>query len=261
MTAPDMSVRTNEGRFYRRPGSQLLVPSITNVIGMKNKPGIPYWGYKQIGMFVADNLSAINLLDGDKPAIIDLVKGAPHRATDKSSNRGDLVHDWIAQRIHSNGESPTFEDIAASGDKGAIGMWEAFLRVEETYKIRWLFAETTIWSDKYEYAGTIDWMAEVLGAVTLGDTKTGNNIYPEVAMQVAAAAEADYAFDDNGNKFQLPTPERFAALHLRPTFGRLHPLENIEEAFKAFLGLRAVFQWDTEFAEQTVRYSPKIEVR
>jgi hypothetical protein len=258
-----MSVRTNEGRFYRRPGSDILVPSITNVIGMKAKPGIAYWGYRKIGEFVADNLTAINLLGEDRTAIIDLVRGAPARATDKSSNRGDLVHGWIDLRVRTNGEHPTDAEITeeAQGDKGAIGMWRAFLAVERAYEIKWLHSETTIWSDEYQYAGTIDWMAEVMGILTLGDTKTGNNVYPEVAMQVAAAAHADYAFDDDGHKFKLPVPERFAALHLRPTFGRLHPLENIDEAFASFLGLRATFEWDTEVAEQTIRYSPKIEVR
>ena len=121
MTAPDMSVRTDAGRFYHKPGDSRLVPSITNVLGMKAKPGIAYWGYKQCGLYVASELDALVALK-DRDAIVDMVKSAPRRATDKSSNRGDLVHGWIDTRVRSNGAHPTDAEVeeAAAGDKGAI---------------------------------------------------------------------------------------------------------------------------------------------
>jgi hypothetical protein len=259
MTAPDMSVHTDGGRFYHKPGDTRLVPSITNIINMKAKPGIAYWGYRKCGEFVADHFDAVENLRHERGAIIDLVRGAPHRSTEKSSNRGDLVHGWIDQRVRSGGAHPTTQEVEDSGDGGAIGMWRHFLALEEAYKIEWLHSETTIWSDEHEYAGTIDWMANVLDVLTLGDTKTGNNIYPEVGMQVAAAHFADYAFDDNGAQFTLPTAKRFAALHLRPQGARLNPLENMEANFAAFLGLRAIFEWDQNISSQVVRYSPKIQ--
>lgn len=259
MTAPDMSVHTDSGRMYHKPGSSKLVPSITNVLGMKAKPGIAYWGYRKIGEFVADNFTAVELLRGERGAIIDLLRTAPNRSTDKSSNRGDLVHGWIDQRVRSEGAHPTSQEVEESGDSGAIGMWRHFLALEEAYKIEWLHSETTIWSDQHEYAGTIDWMARVLGVLTLGDTKTGNNVYPEVGMQIAAAHHADFAFDDNGSQFKLPEAERFAALHLRPQGARLNPLTNMDANFAGFLGLRAIFEWDQNISGSVIGYSPKIQ--
>lgn len=261
MTAPDMSVTTDSGRFYHKPGSQHLVPSITNVINKLAKPGIAYWGYKQCGLYVAEELDALMALK-DRSAIVDLVKNAPRRSTDKSSNRGDTVHDWIDRRVRTGGKEPTDEQISAHEDASARNMWRHFLALEEAYKIEWVLSETTVWSDQYGgYAGTIDWMAKVLGFMTLGDTKTGNNIYPSVGMQLAAAFYADYAFDDNGNQFELPKAERFAALHLRPQGARLNPIENMEENFKSFVGLRAAFEWEENIADKVIKYSPKIQAK
>lgn len=259
MTAPDMSVHTDNGRFYRRPGDHTLVPSITNVINMKHKGGIAPWGYRKEAEFVADNLEVINALGGDRGAIIDLVRNVPYRVTDKSSNRGDLVHGWIDKRVRSKGAHPTADEVLAAGDTGAAAMWRHFLALEEAYEVEWLFSETTVWSDTHGYAGTIDWMANVMGHLTLGDTKTGNNIYPEVGLQLAAAHYADYAFDDDGHKFHLPEAERFAALHLRPQGARLYPISKIEESFAGFLGLRAIFEWNVQHAADVVQYSPKIQ--
>jgi hypothetical protein len=261
MTAPDMSVRTDHGRFYHRPGDHKLVPSITNIIGMKDKPGIPYWGYKQCGLFVAENWRMIAELGAKDPsAVVDLVKGAPHRSTEKSSNTGDLVHGWIDTRVRSQGTHPTTAEVAESGDRTAIHMWEHFLAIEIAYKIEWVYSETTVWSDQAGgYAGTIDWMAKVFGELTLGDTKTGKSVYPEVGMQVAAAHYADVAFDDNGVEFKLPKAKRFAVLHLRPQGARMNPLENMEANFAGFLGLRAIFEWDQNISGEVIKYAPKIQ--
>jgi hypothetical protein len=260
MTAPDLSKQTDHGRFYVHPRNRKAVPSITNVIGMKAKPGIAYWGYKQCGIFVSENWEMVTeLARKDPSAVVDLVKGAPNRSTSKSGDRGDLVHEWIERRIHSQGKEPTTEEIEQNPDRTARSMWASFLRVEARYEPEWLLAETTVWSDQHDYAGTIDWVARIGGKVTMGDTKTGNNVYPEVGLQVAAGANADYGIDQDGRPFVLPEIERFAVLHIRPRYARLSPLDNMEENFKAFLGLRAIFEWDTIHAENVIGYAPKIE--
>lgn len=260
MTAPDLSRSTSHGRFYIHPHSHKAVPSITNVIGMKDKPGIAYWGYKQCGLFVAENLDTINALaEKDKPAVVDLVKGAPNRSTAGSSDRGDLVHLWIERRIKSGGVEPTTEEVEQNPDSSARQMWVSFLRIEARYKPEWLLSETTVWSDKYGYAGTTDWVARIGGAITLGDTKTGNNVYPEVGLQVSAAAYADYGINEDGKPFELPKFERFAVLHIRPRYARLSPLANMEENFRGFLGLRDIFEWQVEHSENVIQYAPKIE--
>jgi hypothetical protein len=88
---------------------------------------------------------------------------------------------------------------------------------------------------------------------------TGNGVYPEVGLQVAAGANADYALDGDGNEYQLPQPEKYAVLHVRPTFTRMSPLNGIPGCFRAFLALRAVFDWQTTESEQVLSYAPQIK--
>lgn len=274
MTAPDLAVSSADGRYYVHPGKptgRRRVPSITNITGMKDKGGIAKWGYRKCGEFVRDNLDAINSLK-DGTAIVDLVRESPWRSTADSSHVGDVVHDWIDR--HIKGEKipqeefdkpyvvfrDTQEFLTPKGAANARGMWRSFLALEDRYKIEWLMAEITVWSEKHEYAGTMDWIARIGGALTIGDNKTGNNVYKEVAMQLAAGAFADYAFDGQGNQIAIPKAERFAVAHLRPRYGRLVPVVHLEEAFKSFLGLREVFEWDTTFAnEDVLLVAPKIE--
>lgn len=274
MTDPALSVQSQSGRFYVHPGNPTgsrRVPSITNICGVKDKGGIAKWGYRKCGEFVRDNLDAINALN-DGVAIVDLVRESPWRSTADSSHVGDVVHDWADRHIKGEAIPPeelakpfvifrdTQEFLTSKGAANARGMWRSFLALEARYKIEWVASEVTVWSEKHEYAGTMDWIARIGGALTVGDNKTGNNVYKEVAMQLAAGAFADYAFDGQGNQIAIPKAERFAVAHLRPRYGRLVPVVHLEEAYKSFLGLRECFEWDNTFAnEDVLLVAPKIE--
>jgi hypothetical protein len=58
----------------------------------------------------------------------------------------------------------------------------------------------------------------------------------------------------------LPHFDRFGILHIRPRGCRLIPVDHIDAAFVAFLGLRACFDWQVNYQDQTLRYAPKLEV-
>src|ERR1039458_6749587 len=88
-----LAVSTSNGRFYQHPGSGKQVPSITNVIGMKDKPALKWWASKMAATFAAQNIDTLaKLKEAER---IDLIKGAPFRKTGDSSNVGNKVHDWI----------------------------------------------------------------------------------------------------------------------------------------------------------------------
>ena len=261
LTAPVLAISTPKGRFYQHPRSKKQVPSITNIIGMKDKPALKWWAAKMAATFAAQNINVIGQLKTEQERI-DLIKGAPFRSTDNSSKVGDTVHDWIdgyAKHFIATGgardwEPEEFEDAPLTARR----MWHQFLHMDSHYQVEWLVSEFTVWSEQYEFAGSGDWIARIGGQVIYGDTKTGNGVYPEVGLQVAAGANADYALDGNGEQYQLPAAERFAVLHVRPTYTRLSPLENIDGCFKAFLGLRAVFEWDVTESEQVIGYAPQL---
>jgi hypothetical protein len=265
MTAPDLSrqveIAGDKIRVYDHPTSGKTVPSVTTVINFLAKPGVAFAGYRECGKFVAANLDTLNALKGDPSAIVDLVRFAPTRAWSNSAVRGDVVHDWIDRRIKSGGAEPTDEEIASAAWQ-VKGTWEAFKAVEAEYGIEWLHSETTVWSETHGYAGTLDFVARIGGAIVLGDSKTGKNLWPEVGMQLGALHEADYAFDDRGHQFELPKAERFAALHLRPRSGLLQPVDRVDECFEGFLGLLAVANWKVTHSQSVLgQYAPKIETR
>jgi hypothetical protein len=128
-----------------------------------------------------------------------------------------------------------------------------------------VMSEFTVWSDTHDYAGTMDWAARVGGKrlLTLGDNKTGKAVYPDMALQLAAGAYADYillpdASSPSGYKqVEVPTYDAFGILHLRPRSWSLVPMQKIPEAFKAFVGLRAAFEWKVTCEDATVGNAPK----
>jgi hypothetical protein len=264
VTKPDLSreveIAGDKFRVYDHPTTGKTVPSVTTVTGMLAKPGIAYAGYRECGNFVAANLDTVVSLRKDPAAIVDLVRFAPTRVWSGSSIRGEIVHDWIDRRIKSGGIEPQDSEIN-DADWRVKATWEAFKAVERKYGIKWLHSEVTVWSDR-GYAGTLDFMAEIDGVIVLGDSKTGKSLYPEMGLQLAALHYADFAFDDQGNQFQLPKAEEFKLLHLRPRSGRLQPVDCIEESFDAFLGLLAVANWKVTHSQSVLgQYAPKIETK
>jgi hypothetical protein len=261
LTSPLLAVNTANGRFYVNPQNQKEVPSITNIIGMKDKPALKYWAAKQAALFAAQNVEVIGQLKTEQERV-DLIKGAPFRSTGNASQIGNQVHDWIdgfVKHFIATGKRDWQPEEFDSASLTARRMWKQFLHCDNHYQIQWLVSEFTVWSDKHEYAGTGDWIAKIGGAVVYGDTKTGNNVYSEVGLQVSAAGGADYALDGNGEQYDLPEAERFAVLHIRPTYTRMSPLNGIPGCFRAFLGLRAVFDWHCNESENVIGYAPQLK--
>jgi hypothetical protein len=265
VTDPTLARQTADGRFYTQPSTgEADYVSVTTVLDMKEKPIAP-WGYRKCGEFVSENLEALNLLKGDPKAIVDLVRGVPFRKSEESSQIGDQIHGLIEAYIHGNGILSAEDQATVDGLKGTPkGMWRHFLGVIERYEPDFKYTEITVFSDKYKYAGTFDWLAK-LGPknnrkITLGDTKTGKSVYPETGMQLAALFFADYAMGEDGVQFELPKAEKFAVLHTRPQSACMFPIEEIEASFKAFLGLRDVYDWKVNHSGSVVRYAPKIKV-
>lgn len=260
MTSPALSIKTPKGRFYQHPRSHAQVPSITNVIGMKDKPALKWWAAKQAAIFAAQNLDTLaKLTEAER---IDLIKGAPFRSTTTSSERGDVVHDWIDQFIKSGTKIEAYiPEGYNEASRTAQNMWKSFQAFTQKYQPKFIASEFTVWSDKHQYAGTGDFICQISGATIYADTKTGNGVYPEVGMQISALANADYMFDANGEPKKLPKCDRGAVLHVRPRFSRLHPLSDLDECFKAFLGLRACFEWDCVTSDSVIGATPKIEAK
>jgi hypothetical protein len=231
-----------------------MVPSITNIIDRKNKPGLKHWAAKAAAEYAADNLAKLEPLNRDER--IQLVKNAPFtRTADSAAATGDAVHSWIDNYVKTGG---TWAPDLPRTSITAQHMWHQFLAFVGRYQPTFGLSEFTVWSERYGYAGTGDLAFNVGGQNVLCDTKTGKNVYPEVAMQLAALAHADCIIDPEGNEHLLPGFDKYTVLHLRPMSFTLIPVERTDEAFQAFLALKTVLDWEASHADKTLGYAPKV---
>jgi hypothetical protein len=263
-----MSVPTENGRYYQHPTSHAMVPSVTNVLHTENKDQINRSNVRKAVEYMIENRDRLSGLTPDEQKRLGTgVQFQPHPA----SRIGDIVHAWVDGYI-KNGKPPWELDPIQVG-KGenvetieyhsapltARRMWRQFEGWRDEYNPTFINAEFTVWSYKYGYAGTADWAAHVRGYYVLADTKTGAGVWPEVGKQVAALINADVMVTPTGQEYPLPKFDRGACLHLRPTYARFHPLDNLESAFQAFLGLKANFDHNVSYSDKVVMRAPKIE--
>lgn len=268
MTAPAFAEETDNGRYYRRPGSMNRVPSITNIKKVKHVP-LGGWAARECATYAAENREMLAKLPEQEA--MQLVRGAPWRPQsqkDTSSWIGDIVHGWLDMLIKGETVNPLVY-LDKNGDehespKSARQMWRQITGkggFMETYKPKWYGAEMTVWSDTYGYAGTADWGAWLGAPLVLADNKTGKQAWPDTAIQLAALAKADFILDLEGKEIEMPHWDKFAILHIRPRSYTLHPVTHIDEAFDAFLGLKAVFDWQVNYEDQSLGWAPQREVR
>jgi hypothetical protein len=269
LTDPKLAQSTSHGRFYTHPGSLRSVPSITNIKEMKSIPGLKYWASRECGNYAADNRAKLAALDRDE--VFQLVRNAPFAPKSKKNQStlvGNVVHGWFDTMVKGGEvDGRTYTDKNGQLQNAPLQSCQMWRQVVgrngfiERYKPRIIESEFTVWSNAHGYAGTGDLAAWIGNSLVLIDHKTGNDVYPDVAMQLGALANADFILEPDGEERPIPEFERFAVLHIRPRGYRLIPVDHIPEAFQAFLGLKAVFDWVIGYEETTLLYAPKIEAK
>lgn len=224
------------GRTYQW-GEQSFY-SVTTILGALAKPALPNWAAKTSAEYVSEHWKEIMhlCLDGRQDEVVALVKGAPWRQRDKAANLGTDVHHAIDLFL---------SDGAVLEDYPHMAPFHAWL---EKAGLKILEHEVTVFSENYNYAGTLDLLCENDQGIGLIDFKTGKGIYPEYALQVAAYARADFIGRRDGSTSKMPHVDWCACLHLRPDFAAIHKVRDIDISFTSFLYLREVFRWQNEMA-------------
>lgn len=247
MAAPVL-VRGTPGRHYVWPPGKvppdLIVPSVTTILDEYSKPWLGPWMAKSAANYAADNLEVLNKLDRD--AIADLVARASKRESAPAMGRGTVIHEAIETHLRGDRVRPKLVDeypqIAAAID---------FLdRCVE----RVLMQETTFFSETYQYAGTGDMIPllakaapvpkELHGKQVILDWKSGKRVYPEVALQLSAYANADFLANEDGEAEDMPDLEAGVVVHLTDsgqwTARTVHLTDKL---FRAFVALRTLTQY------------------
>lgn len=230
MTQPALAVNVRgRGRHYEHPTTGELVPSVTNIIGVLDKPALPRWAAKMVAERAWDLRHTLDDL-GEYEAI-DILKGSPWRNSKRAADRGTTIHDYLEARANKlplpelDGDALRYKDAA-----------DEFLKA---YDPEFRLTEFTVFGDGY--AGTADALAVIGGRTLIIDYKTSKALYPEIALQLAAIRYANEVVVD-GELQPLQDVDGCAGVLLTPDGCDVQEVQT-DGAYEAFLGCLAAWHW------------------
>ena len=253
--------KTTSGRFYEiEPGNPY--PSITNILGVINKPALVGWAGKveRIACIEAairlhsdwENLteSTIDAYRSTLESYIGKQKAA-QKELEAAAAIGTEAHarcEWLVRSALNLpvGPEPKVSEKA---------LW-ASMAFEDWWKkvnFKPIRSEQVVFSRIHKFAGTLDILGYVDGLLTIVDIKTGKAIYSEAYLQIAAYWRAlqettqDYAA--RGIVLRLPK------IDTDPEFEAV-PVDDLEMHLLAFLHAAELWRW--QYAQDQA-YKAKME--
>ena len=167
--------KTRRGGLYWKKDPKKPYVSVTAFLNIIAKPFLMTWFGKLIywAMVEDPSLSQQEALD------------VPNQKGKEARARGTTVHSLVEVYKHTKKH---VEGVPEPYRK----FIEAFRDWMEEYNVEILERERTVYSDKYNYAGTLDLLVRNrnTGMTSIVDVKTGKNIYPEVFLQLVAYKQA-----------------------------------------------------------------------
>lgn len=273
MSAPKLSLyysdRSDDGRAYRAPQELGLpdAPSVTTVLKLESKDNLVQWAADMTALRAAESVDSLltrSVRDG-----ANSLRYWHTNFRDDRAAIGTAVHEYIESDLN---ESWTMPEV---WDREVAECIEQYHLFRSAHVIEPYFVETTLWSEKYNYAGTADFIGDIDGVLWSLDVKSSRNLWPGHEYQISALENCDFALvevpeDTDGAlkyvnpkkeiswwaKMPLPKIEKRGFLHLRPD--EWHPMtgkftpaywelvevpgDDIEPLFKTFMGYRSA--WD-----------------
>lgn len=210
-----------------------FIIGVTTVTGVIDKPALINWAVKITLEYVEACLQPNKKYHGLEIGEIIAAAREQHtiRKTDAAS-LGTKAHLWAESYI--KGEKPK-----TPKDKKIKLVTNNFLQWIDEYKVKFLEREKKVYSRKYNYAGTIDFEAEINGELCIGDFKTSSGIWDDYRLQIAAYNAA--RTEETGNDYKASWIVKFAKEldkeeYTKPFEALYIPKEEHEKDFQAFLG-------------------------
>jgi len=222
-------------------------PSVTTILGVKDKPALVGWAKRETAACAVRNLDVLSRMvqSGGAQAAVEWLKRIPDYQRDVAADLGSRVH-ALAEGI-GRGEPLTVDE--------ELRPYLAAYRRDflDVFQPRFLAVEAMVCSERYEYGGTADAFVEIDNEIWLLDYKTGSGVYPDSALQLAGLARAQF-IGRPGDPTQYPVPPatRFGVLHLRPEGARLYPVTVDRATVAAFLDARRLYAWDQGAAKSVI---------
>lgn len=266
MTSPNLAVDSPFGRLYQHPLNRvegdavtrgadkvwdlveqgLLMPSVTNVIDVANKPFLKKWAARLAAEAAIDAAIQHAEETSMRPqAASRWAAEASERTLHAAAQLGDEVHNICEAR--ALGDTPPVSAAAApyerSWEQWVADYQPSFTRVEAT-----TFGTSTPDSGDpgLLYAGTGDAFIQMSGTLYVADYKTGKRVYDSAAIQLAALANAHSIIDPDemGVTSNLPVT-RGLVVHLTPSKYVLHQVDTSQGGvpWRSFQAYRTAWQY------------------
>lgn len=248
--------------------------SVTTILGALPKDALKWWAARVVAEFAVDRSKTWFTME--RGEAIEWLKREPLRYTNERANVGSAIHEaaeaFVLQR-------PMKGDFGEE-ERQAIGHFIGWVSL---LGVKFLATEFQVYNRTQKYAGTGDAIVEIpysklldlahgnpalvpwtpregREVVTLivdyktgGDVEEGKGIYPEVALQLAAYARAEFIGLPNGGEAPIPELDGAAALHVQAKGWRFVPVDALrEEVFTSFLYVREVFRWREDLSKEVL---------
>lgn len=287
MSEPKLRARSSGfgGSGYRIPTwldekkQPMLVPSVTTITGVTNKPGLQQWIADQTAAYAVTHIDDLLSRTEEvgwgflryfwkrEPKPGEDLRGAHKRVLNDAGNIGTNVHEWI--------EADLTDDFLPEVDSDECAqMVEQWLLFKEGHTVEPLLVEVTAVNREHGYAGTLDGVWVIDGVPTLVDVKTSRNTWPEhyqqlaalgacyeVMCEVAEGTEGAVAYGKDDVSWWvedvMPPFSEYRILHLRPddydsrgnfipAYCVLEPVVDVDLHFQGFLGALALKKYERE---------------
>jgi len=189
------------------------------------------------------------------------LKGAPDRSRDTAAKRGTAIHKASEDVVRANAR----EAMQLILEGKPLPEWPEPLRpYMENGFLPWVrdyrpvveATEATVYNRTQQYAGTLDLLAavrhpRVSPGVKVIDYKSGNRIYPESALQVAAYSRGEFVGGPDGvTELAMPAVDQEwgYVLHLTPKGYFFRPADIRAPIYRFFLFVREVARFAVDVA-------------
>lgn len=156
------------------------VPGVTTILQCIAKPALIGWA---AGCASDHWLNEVASGNSNYTLIHKSAKSAHRKKASAAADIGTNIHNY-AEAFFKKQSPPILTTDEAK--RGA----EAFHSWLDAHKVKVLASERRVFSKKYYFAGTCDFVAEIDGIMGVGDIKTSSGIYPEMRLQTAAYQQA-----------------------------------------------------------------------
>lgn len=160
------------------------IKSVTKILSVIAKPALISWASNTAVNYVSNSIEPGKSYDElELHAIWEGAKKAHWEKKVEAGNLGTFLHKWVESYI--KGENPG-SPVNPQLERSVL----EFLIWVKKHKVKFLLSEQVVYSKKYKYCGTTDFICKIDGKMYIGDLKTSSGIYPEMLLQTAAYRQA-----------------------------------------------------------------------